>query len=95
MSVFEKITDIHSAVENFIKEKPIVAIESNVSVVVENYLTIRYFCCESIIIVFDNFELSIFGNELSIEYFSPMKILIKGTVLKLEYNNMTEGKIDN
>ena len=85
MSVFDKLSKTVDEIKSFDEEKPIVTIESDSYVIIENYQTIRLFTDTQIEIYFDKFVLGIIGNGLVIKKFSPAMIKITGKVSSITY----------
>lgn len=85
MSVFDKLSKTVDEIKSFDEEKPIVTIESDSYVIIENYQTIRLFTDTQIEIYFDKFVLGIIGTGLVIKKFSPAMIKISGRVSSITY----------
>lgn len=85
MSVFDKLSKTVDEIKSFDEEKPIVTIESDNHVIIENYQTIRLFTDTQIEIYFDKFVLGIIGSGLVINKFSPTMIKISGRVSSITY----------
>ena len=85
MSVFDKLSKTVDEIKSFDEEKPIVTIESDSYVIIENYQTIRLFTDTQIEIYFDKFVLGIIGTGLVIKKFSPAMIKITGKVSSITY----------
>ena len=85
MSVFDKLSKTLDEIKSFDEEKPIVTIESDSYVIIENYQTIRLFTDTQIEIYFDKFVLGIIGTGLVIKKFSPAMIKISGRVSSITY----------
>ena len=85
MSVFDKLSKTVDEIKSFDEEKPIVTIESDSYVIIENYQTIRLFTDTQIEIYFDKFVLGIVGTGLVIKKFSPAMIKITGRVSSITY----------
>ena len=85
MSVFDKLSKTVDEIKSLDEEKPIVTIESDSYVIIENYQTIRLFTDTQIEIYFDKFVLGIIGTGLVIKKFSPAMIKITGKVSSITY----------
>ena len=90
MSVFGKIPEVVADIKNFDTEIPLMTIESDNKINIENYKTIRLFTDEEISIDFDDFCLSIEGKGLVINDFSASAINISGKVTKISYLSRKE-----
>lgn len=85
MSVFGKIPKAVEAIREFDREKPVVSIESDENLTIENYRTIRAFTESEISVDFDEFFMSIEGEGLVMNSFTPNLIKISGRILKVSY----------
>lgn len=85
MSVFDKISKTVDEIKKFDEEKPLVTIESDNHVLIENYQTIRLFTDTQIEIYFEKFVLGIIGLGLVINEFTPTMIKISGKISSVTY----------
>lgn len=85
MSVFDKISKAVDGIKNFDEEKPVMTVESDNVIVIENYKTIRLFTDSEIGIDFDEFIMSITGEKLVINKFTPNVIKISGRICTIGY----------
>lgn len=86
MSVFEKISEGFETINNFDDERPIITLESDRRIIIENYDAIRLFTDTEVEITFEKFAISIKGISLIINEFNPGIIKISGTVTSIEYS---------
>lgn len=85
MSSFGKISAFLDNVKNFDKGSPLVTIESDNSVTVENYTKIRLFTDSEIGIDFEGFVVAIEGEKLVMDCFTPNMIKIFGKIASISY----------
>jgi len=86
MSVFDKISEKFEAISDFDDEKPLITLESDNRIVIENYYAIRLFTDAEVEIAFDKFVVNIKGVSLIINEFNPGMIKISGTVTSIDYS---------
>lgn len=85
MSVFEKIPEAVAGIKNFDSDIPLVTIEADNKIMVENYKTLRLFNADEINIDFEGFCVIIEGEGLIIKNFTPISINIFGKISKCSY----------
>lgn len=85
MSVFGKIPEAVAGIKNFDSDIPLVTIESDNKITVENYKTLRLFNSDEINIDFEDFCIVIEGEGLIIKDFTPISINIFGKISKCGY----------
>lgn len=88
MSVFGKIPETVEDIKNFDAQIPVVTVECNNRVTVENYKTLRLFTTEEINIDFENFAIEIIGDGLMINEFSVFEVNISGKINKIIYSDI-------
>ncbi len=85
MSVLKKIKEITEDMEALAKEKSVVTIISNSRMLVENYKSIKLFCDDKLVLDLDGTGILISGAGLVIDFFSPSRIIVCGTIKNISY----------
>lgn len=85
MSMINKIKEITNNMESLAKEKPTVHIVSNTKILIENYRSIKIFDINSLILETDEIYICIKGQNLTVEYFSPSRIIACGKIDEIAY----------
>ena len=75
MSMINKIKEITNNIECMAKEKTTVNIISNSKILIENYRSIKIFDEKNLILETDETYICIKGEKLTVEYFSPSRII--------------------
>ncbi|MBO5008712.1 MAG: YabP/YqfC family sporulation protein [Clostridia bacterium] len=85
MSVLDKIKDITDTVEALTKENTVVTITGDVHMIIENYISIKLFSEDKLLVELDGFDLLVSGKGLVIEFFSPSRLVLTGTIKNISY----------
>lgn len=85
MSFKENFESMANAAYDIAKERAQVTVTAFSNVVIENYESVKFFCDNKIILELSNVELDITGENLCIEYFSPMRVSVCGIIRTLTY----------
>lgn len=85
MSVLVKIRELTKAIEKMGKEKPKVTIISDAVLVVEVYKAIKHFSEDRLLLELGDMLLLVLGESLVIDFFSPARIIISGTIKSVSY----------
>lgn len=85
MSVLNKIKNVIETVEDFPKDKVLITLTDNTRADIENYNTLKIFEKDRAFIIFDTFEVYIYGDNLEVDFFSPSRLVICGTIKSVVY----------
>lgn len=85
MSVLNKIKEITENAENLAKEKPVVTITSDSHMLIENYISLKLFTDDKLLVEMDDFDLYVCGARLVIDFFSPSRLMLRGEIRSMTY----------
>ena len=85
MSMINKIKEITNNMESMAKEKPTVNIVSNTGILIENYRSIKIFDDNNLVLETNEMYICVNGKNLTIEYFSPSRIIASGDISEVAY----------
>lgn len=85
MSVLNKIKEITENAENLAKEKSVVTITSDSHMLIENYISLKLFTDDKLLVEMDDFDLYVSGAGLVIDFFSPSRLMLRGEIRSIAY----------
>ena len=94
MSLFEKFKFFSELTDELTKEKPTITITSNNALFCENYLSVKLFREDCIVIEFEDYDITISGNRLSIGYFTPASLSLSGNIKHMDYKFLKSEEVD-
>ena len=85
MSIMKNINSVSDNVKNISGDIPIIRIEDDSKMCVENYNFVRLFTNEQICIDFDNYMVSIEGSSLGIDEMGLYSVYVRGKINTISY----------